>query len=374
MSLLRFFANPANRENQKKYVDALIRELARDYDSPAVRSAPVHAVYVGGGTPTALDAEDLNRLVEAARKYLPLANDCEITIEGRIFNFDEDKIDACIAAGGNRFSIGVQSFDTDIRRKMGRLAPQQDIVERLELLKDKDQAAVIIDLIFGLPGQTMDIWEKDMDAFLELGLDGVDLYQLIRFPGGTLQKAINNNQLPPAVGTAERSAMFAKGVERMNRARYRRLSISHWGRAFRERNLYNLFMKAKSTCLAYGSGAGGYLYGHAYFLEGDLEKYLARSGRSKPIVRMLAPDRHEALVCLIAGELELGRIDLVAAGRQMNRDLETLFKPLVSQWVKAGLVSYADGWMTLTLAGEFWQTNLAQGMIDFYKEATAEPA
>lgn len=363
-----FFANPTHKHNQKLYTDALINQIAAESDSPAVKSYPVHAVYLGGGTPTALEAKDLKRILLAIKKYLPLVNDCEITVEGRIFNFGEDKIDACLEGGANRFSIGVQSFDTGLRKTMGRLASKQEIIERLEMLKNKDQAAIVIDLIFGLPGQSMKLWEKDITTFLELNIDGVDLYQLIQFPGGMLKKAFDKNLLPPAADTTQRSVMFARGVELMTDTRCRRLSISHWGRGSRERNLYNLFMKAKANCLAFGSGAGGVIDGTTYFIEGNLEKYLNQAGKSKQVAHMMKPSKHERMICLVAGELELGRIDLNAVGRQLERDLIQLFKPLVTQWIEAGLVTYQDGWMTLTLAGEFWQTNVAQGMIDFYIE------
>lgn len=364
-----FFANASNKDLQKIYIDKLIEELAVDRDMKAVKSGPIHALYLGGGTPTILEAVDLKRLLDAARRYLPLANDCEITVEGRIHNFDDQKIDACIQGGANRFSLGVQSFDTDIRKRMDRLEDKKGIISRLEKLKSTDQASIIIDLIFGLPGQSFEDWESDVKTFIDLELDGVDLYQLIQFPGGKLKKAIDENRLPAAAGITERAEMFERGVDIMKSARYNRLSISHWGRTFRERNQYNLFMKAKSSCLAYGSGAGGYLFGYANFQEGKLKAYLEKAGKEKPIIRILKPSDHEELIRLVAGELELGRINLAAAGKHLNKDLTSLYKPLLSQWEQAGLVTLEDGWMTLTLAGEFWQTNLAQGMIDFYREA-----
>ena len=366
-----FFANPARKEDGKAYTKALIREIEADHEVPAVQNSPIHAVYLGGGTPTALEAGELKRILLAVKKYLPLANDCEITVEGRVFNFKEDKIDACLEGGANRFSIGVQTFDTNIRKKLGRVASRDKILKRLETLKKKDNAAVIIDLIYGLPDQSMEIWEEDIKTFFELDLDGVDLYQLIQFRGGLLEKAVMDGKVSALADTAQRSVMFARGVELMTNARYKRLSISHWGRTFRERNLYNLFMKQKTHCLAYGSGAGGNLFGYTYFLEGNLKSYLASVGSHKPIIMMMAPSKHEVLIKQIAGELELGRIDLIKTGKFLNLDIETIYAPLMSQWEKAGLVEYKDGWVTLTLAGEFWQTNLAQNMIDYFKEAVA---
>ena len=160
------------------YTKALVRELEADQDSDLVQSHPVNAVYLGGGTPTTLESNDLKLVLETVRRCLPLANDCEITVEGRASDLTDEKIQACLKGGANRFSIGVQTFDTDIRTGVGRLADRQTVMESLLRLKQTNHAAIIIDLIFGLPEQTMTIWEKDVDTFLDLELDGVDLISL----------------------------------------------------------------------------------------------------------------------------------------------------------------------------------------------------
>lgn len=365
-----FFANPAQKDNMQAYAKALIRELEADQDLDLVQSHPVNAVYLGGGTPTALESNDLKQVLDTVRRCLPLANDCEITVEGRISDLTEEKIQACIKGGANRFSLGVQTFDTTIRRDLGRVEDRQTVMERLLRLKQTNHAAIIIDLIFGLPDQTMAIWEKDIDTFLDLELDGVDLYQLIRFPGGRLDKAVSSGRFKTLADQTQRALMFETGVNRMTLARYRRLSISHWGRKFRERNRYNLAMKEKADCLAYGSGAGGSVNGHMVFLDGNLGTYLETAGKTKPVTRIMTPPAHNRLACLISGSLELGYMDLRGAGRQLGLDLEALFAPLTDQWEKAGLITQEQGWITLTLAGQFWQTNLAQGMIDYYEQTS----
>lgn len=367
-----FFANPARKDDLSAYTKALVREIEADRDTPLVQSGPVHAVYLGGGTPTALSATDIRTVLDTVQRCLPLANDCEITVEGRILDLTDDKIDACIAGGANRFSIGVQTFDDKIRSGLGRVAVREKVLGRLAALRNRDQAAVIIDLIFGLPGQTMAHWKEDIQTFLDLGLDGVDLYQLVRFPGSALDQAARDGRFSVLADQAGRAAMFERGVALMTRARYRRLSVSHWGRAFRERNLYNLAMKEKAACLAYGSGAGGNVNGHMIFLDGNLPAYLKAVGNTKPVTRIMTPSPHDALIRRISGSLELGRMDLRQNGRELGLDLEAIYAPLLRQWKTAGLVLLTDGWVTLTLAGQFWQTNLAQGMIDYFTDAAGD--
>ena len=134
-----FYTKAYGPEESARYTDALLRELALWRDTPMVRSGPVHCVYIGGGTPTSLEADDLRRLLRGIREALPLANDCEITVEGRIHNFGPDKMDTCLEAGANRFSLGVQTFDTALRRSMARKASREDVFSALRRLSGYDQ-------------------------------------------------------------------------------------------------------------------------------------------------------------------------------------------------------------------------------------------
>lgn len=352
-----------------RYVDALLRELAFWRGRPAQEVGPVHALYLGGGTPTALNAPDLRRLLDGLRSFLPLANDCEITVEGRIHNFTPEKMEACLEAGANRFSLGVQTFHTDLRRSMGRLASREQVLDSLRRLRGYDQAAVVVDLIYGFPNQSMDMWLADIRDVLELGLDGVDFYQLNVFGGTPLAKAIERGSLPPAADIPRQAEFFARAVAEMTRARWRRLSISHWGRGSRERNLYNTMVKGPAHCLPFGPGAGGSLHRHFHFIESDYEAWheAVAEGR-KPVRMLMRPKPLANLAKGIAGEMEFGRLDLEAVGKGSGYPTSEILDPLVEQWDRAGLVERDGSWLTLTLAGQFWHVNLAKLMIEYLQQ------
>lgn len=205
----------------------------------------------GGGTPTALEADDLRRILREVKAVLPLANDCEITVEGRLSNFGPDKMEACFDGGANRFSLGVQSFNTAIRQSMGRVSTREELIAQLERLMSYNQAAVIVDLIYGFPRQTMELWLEDIAVAQSLYLDGADCYQLNVYRQTPLGKAIEAGKMPAGADIPMQSAMFAAGVAAMQNAFYRRLSVSHWARTSRERNLYNLYVKGRAHCLAF---------------------------------------------------------------------------------------------------------------------------
>lgn len=370
-----FFMRLLKEGDSLCYTDALLREIEQVSGLPAVISHPIHAVYLGGGTPTALEAGDLRRLIETVRCTLPLANDCEITVEGRITDFGHDKMQACIAGGANRFSIGVQSFDTRVRQGVGRIADRAEVLRGLKALTDLDQGAVIIDLIYGLPGQTMAIWEKDLRTLIEeTDLNGADLYQLNVFKGGPLIKAVDQGRLPAPADIPMQAEMFLRAREIMTRARFRHISMCHWGRGLRERSLYNSLIRYGATCIPIGCGAGGRLHGHYFFQEGNLEAYYRHVGAGeKPVATAILLPKYSPLFREMVGEMEMGRVDLLDLGRQYDLDLETVFSPLLMQWGKIGLVRLpGDGWIELTVAGEFWNVNLAQALIDYLQHYLKE--
>jgi len=171
----RFFEHPYNEKSINNYIKILKKEIEQFADEI---TQPVNAIYFGGGTPTVLSSNNIIQLLRHIKKYIPICNDCEITFESNLYSLSEDKMDACLSSGINRFSIGVQSFDTNVRRRMGRKLEKDDLTRKIKLLKRKGLAVISIDLIYGLPNQTMKIWEDDLRTFIDLGVDGIDLYQL----------------------------------------------------------------------------------------------------------------------------------------------------------------------------------------------------
>lgn len=366
-----FFSRRFQDDAGAAYTDALIRELKDSASASLASSAPVHSVYLGGGTPSALSARDLKRLLDAVRTSLPLANDCEITVEGRIHNFGHDRISACLDGGANRFSIGVQTFHTELRQKMKRFATGDEAVRFIEKLAERDQAAVVIDLIYGFPGQTMEMWTDDLKLASSLPLDGLDLYQLNVFRTSPLFRAIEQGAFPPAPDIGTQAVMFGKGVEFMENERWKRLSVSHWARTQRERNLYNLMMKSRNSCLQYGAGAGGCVSDYMLFNESSIEAYMsAVESGTKPVAVIIAPPDNPEIVKGITGELEQLKLNIRRLGMRAGADLEKLFGNLLLQWKRAGLVTLDDGWVEPTLAGQFWEVNLAQALIDYYNTVT----
>lgn len=352
-----FYQNPSQTDSTARYTDYLLRELSMEASSPLLQGGPIHAIYFGGGTPSALSAQQLHSIISQLRKSLPLAPDCEITVEGRIFNFDDERIDACLEAGANRFSVGVQTFNTRIRQRMGRKASRDEAIHFLTNLASRDRAAVVCDLMFGLPHQTPETWQEDLAIVRQLPLDGVDLYALNLLPTTPLAKSVENNRIElPTL--AQQCDFYCSGAESLAQAGWHQLSNSHWARTTRERNLYNLLIKQGADCLALGSGAGGSLQGHAYMQHRSLDNYyrLIDSGQ-KPLMMMTQASGEHPWRAKLQSGIEVGRLDL----SELITDPYPLM-PLIAQWHQSHLLKDDSFCLRLTNSGRFWASNIMQAL------------
>jgi oxygen-independent coproporphyrinogen-3 oxidase len=365
-----FYNKPyRNADESRIFTDHLIRELQLWADRPVQQMDPVHTVYFGGGTPTALEAGDIKRLLDAVHAYLPLANDAEITFEGRLSNFGIDKMEACISGGVNRFSLGVQTFDTKTRQAVGRRSTKEQLIAQLERLLSFDQAAVVVDLIYGFPYQTLETWVEDLCIVDELGLDGVDCYQLRVFPGSPLHKYIENGKLPAGPDHKLRAEMFAMSVEMLTNFNWNRLSVSHWGRTRRERNFYNYFAKTRSDNLAFGPGGGGSLHGCAYMGERRVDEWMkaVQEGR-KPVSVLLNRAKHWDFNRAISEHMELNYFNLNKITQEFSSPLlQKHLEPVLANWTDAGLMVRRGDFHHLTVAGQFWQPRMTQLLMDITK-------
>lgn len=350
-----FYRNAWQADAGRAYVDRLIAELAHE-----ARLRPpggsVDAVYFGGGTPTALSAADLTRLLHAVREYLPLAPDCEITVEGRISHFSDDKIEACLAAGATRFSIGIQTFDPHLRRRLGRQHGGDEAAAYLRHLRQYD-VTLVADLIFGLPAQDDACWMRDIDVALDLGLDGVDVYAFNCYPSLPINRLIEKGTLPPAQDLASQTRHYAWATRRLLDAGWAQLSNSHFGApGGRERNRYNSLVKSGRDCAAFGSGAGGQRAGLAYQVNGDLGAYLATPAAQKPFGHSSATSPNKDFFAAIQGQMEKGGLDLaLLAGKPAAQ-------ALIPVWHAQGLLDTSAGHAGLTLAGRFWAPTMIRAL------------
>ena len=358
-----FFQNGTSQNVEDQYIDGLVSELKLASERPRLKDGLIHAVFIGGGTPTSLSPANSERLLKAIKEYLPLANDYELTLEGRIHDLIPENLDVWMANGVNRMSIGVQSFNTEVRQMVGRLDTKETVLERLAALKAYGQCSVVIDLIYGLPGQSMEVWEQDLADLVSSGVDGADLYQLNVFDGSDLNKDIANGKVPAAATTAMQGDMFKFGRKYLDERSYRRLSAAHWSANNRERSLYNILAKAGVPMFPFGSGAGGNVDGYGMMLHRALKPYEDMVSRGeKPFMALMKQSELQSVVNQVVSQLEQGFLNIMSLVTLDPRleELNWLYK----LWEERGLLTYNGLLYKLTAAGEFWTVNLTQSTLE----------
>ena len=144
-SFCPFFSCVGTAAERRDYVELLKQELSRAEGS--FLSFPVNSIYFGGGTPSDLRPDELSGLLEILHRKFKLANDCEITLESRIDGLNDDIVDAALAGGVNRFSLGVQTFDTELRRKLGRVSDRNTVLDTIARLAARNHASVAADIL-----------------------------------------------------------------------------------------------------------------------------------------------------------------------------------------------------------------------------------
>lgn len=359
------------------YVNDLMKELEMVAESTYARSLPFNAVYFGGGTPTDLSPKDLKRIMTHLNNNWNLANDCEITLEGRLYGFNDDKVDACLENGINRFSFGLQSFNTKIRRMMGRIEKREVLFQRLGEILKTNGVNVSADLIYGFPEQTNEIWMDDLQSIIESGVDSASIYRLKQMPNSPIQEMVDKGKLSPPASLEDQAKQFTLSNEFFRSMNAKRAGVTHWSFTNRERCIYNSISAYGGSVLPVGCGAGGNLGKYRLMQGMSLQEYSGYIARGeKPVGMMVSENRSNKALGMLNGELHLNLgVNLKELSRKTGTmGLNEVFSPLFKQWDKAGMVTYNNktGLMCLTDAGVFHAPTIQQKILDYYKWKTEE--
>jgi oxygen-independent coproporphyrinogen-3 oxidase len=235
---------------QQRYVDALIADLEEAL--PFVWGRRIHTIFIGGGTPSLFEPEQIERLLAAIRARLPLEPGCEITLEANPGSFERDRFRAFRGAGVTRLSIGVQSFDDARLAALGRV---HDATEARAAIEEAQSAfeTFNIDLMYALPGQTLEQCEADLAAALAFAPPHLSAYQLTIEPNTFFAK-----HPPPLPDDDLAFAMLDRIAERTSIAGLERYEVSAYARP-QHRARHNLNYWEFGDYLGIGAGAHGKL-------------------------------------------------------------------------------------------------------------------
>jgi oxygen-independent coproporphyrinogen-3 oxidase len=245
------FAVVGGEDNRmSEYIDAVVAEIAME-----PQWSTLDAVFVGGGTPSRLPAEQMQRILDALAVRFGLADDAEITLEANPEDWSQDHSDALADMGFNRVSFGVQSFDPVVLVSLGRLHTPAQAAESIAVARASGFASVSVDLIYGHPVETEVSWLDTLNTAIEVGPDHVSTYSLTVEPGTELWKQVRSGA--PAPDSDIQADRWEQAAELLGRAGYVRYEVSNHARPGHACR-YNLSVWGQGEYVAFGMGAHGY--------------------------------------------------------------------------------------------------------------------
>jgi len=287
------------------YVGALLQEAAAW--SGVCASRTVATVYFGGGTPSLLPFAEMERLIEGLRQRFAVATEAEVSLEANPESVDLAYLRGLRTLGFNRLSLGVQSFDEEELRFLGRIHTAAGAAAAYDAARRAGFADVGLDLIFGLPEQRPSRWRRSLARALRLGPEHLSLYALTVEEGTPLARAMSEGKVQEPDEDAQ-AAMYTESEERLEAAGYEHFEISNWARPG-HRCRHNLTYWETRPYLGLGAGAHSYL-GGCRFANTPLPKDYIK------LVQASGPPEEGA------GGLDLSRMPQVASLERLDEQTE----------------------------------------------------
>ena len=233
----------------------------------------VGTVYFGGGTPSMMTPEQIGTVLEGIRRWLVLEPDAEVTLEANPQDVDAAKLRAWRQYGVNRLSMGVQTFDDAKLRAIGRRHTAEQAFAAVAAAKEAGFGNISIDLIYGLPGETMDDWKLDVEKVIGLEIQHVSAYCLSYENGTELTKMLERGEIQEVDEEME-NAMYDYLVEALAAAGLEQYEVSNFAKPGFESRHNSSYWKGVPY-LGVGAGAHSYNGKSRQWNCSDLEKYIA---------------------------------------------------------------------------------------------------
>ena len=355
-----FYSLPRSEEKMDAYTAALLRHI--EEVAPRTAAHRVDTVYFGGGTPSYLGPDRLTKLLRTLRKRCPVARDAEITLEANPDSAcDVKALRALRRAGFNRISLGVQSADDGLLRAIGRIHTFAQVQEAVAAVRKAGFKNLSMDLIYGLPGQTMQQWEDTLAAVIALAPEHVSCYGLKLEPGTPLYDRRDSECFPDDDAQAD---MYLYAVTVLAQNGYEQYEISNFAKpGFASR--HNLKYWHMEEYAGFGPGAHSDFGGVRYAYTKDLEGYIRGVRDHAPMLsesdRIPPLDRDTEWVML--GLRTTAGLDPKAFERRFRRRF-TCFLPFLDQCARAGYAVEEDGRWHLTPRGFLVSNQIIGGMLD----------
>ncbi|WP_428846043.1 radical SAM family heme chaperone HemW [Moorella sp. E306M] len=336
-------------EEMAAYCRALEREM--DLVAGKWQPGPAATVYIGGGTPTLLPARNLEQVLDAVDRFFGRQPGAEVTVEANPGTVDDAKLRVLLAAGVNRLSLGVQSLDDDLLAAMGRIHRRRDIYEAFDQARRAGFSNINLDLIFGLPGQTLDGWRATLKEAIALQPEHIAAYSLQVEEGTPWGKLAAAGELP-LPGEELELAMYQEARQMLAAVGYQQYEISNFARPGYQCR-HNLTYWLNQPYLGLGAAAASYWRGRRWQNYSELHRYrhvLSRGRLPRAEIETLTPHQQMAETMFMGLRLMAG-VDLEDFRQRFGVDAREVYARELAGLYRAGLVEEKDGHLRLTEKG-----------------------
>jgi len=389
-----------------KYLVALKKEIVNYASRPYLKDGECISGYFGGGTPTALSTPQLEDLLTVVFQQFNMRKDASFTIETTPNEVDGEKAAMLLEHGVDRISMGVQSFDDTLLKNIGRTHTAEKARKKLAELRKAGFKHVCIDLMCGLPGQTLKQWEDTIDEFLSLKLESLSIYTYLVIPDSKLYSEIQRGSMPPPPSAEVLNEMYNIGVKKILRGGYFAVTANDFGRDpfgkglekwGPEVQVYNLGEEGLNAMvastfpptahlnhtwyecgdlLALGSGAYGYIKDHMYLNEPNIHEYITRLESGKlPIVSgsYVSPEEKMARSMVLGTKfLKLLRKDFE---KQHGVDMMQIFGEQIKTLEQRGLIEMSEDALQVTFPkGWYYMDNISKAFYTPFNYRLPQPS
>ena len=348
------------------YTRALIAEICH---WGALLGRPrVGTIFFGGGTPSYVPGQAIDSILEAVRGAFQVMPGAETTMEANPGDLSGERLSSLPQRGINRLSIGVQSLDSSLLKLLGRRHSSQEAVEAFRSARRAGFANISLDLMYGIPHQTLEQWRDTLNEVLSMSPEHLSLYCLTLEEGTPMAQQVRLGEIPESDPDLA-ADMYLLAEELLEQAGYGHYEISNWARPSRE-SLHNLTYWRNQAYLGVGPGAHSYLGEWRFHNINSPREYIRRIGTVSPPGSSLEAISHEAIgqvptvesVETIEQRLEMAEtmmlglrleegVSLEGFANRFDRVLLSVYADQVRELTSFGLLEQKDGVLCLTGQG-----------------------
>lgn len=336
-----------------QYTQALLHEIDRQA-AVTCSSNPIQSIYFGGGTPSLLSSGQIARVLERVNARFQVDAGAEITLEANPATLDRDKLVGMLEAGINRISLGVQSFNDNELQMLGRVHNSSDVFKTIDIIKSLPLKNYNIDLIYGLPGQSIEGWLGNLQQLMSCHPRHISMYLLQLDPVTPMGQEVDSKRmlLPDDDSVAD---MYYAGIDYLTGKGYRQYEISNLSLPGAECR-HNIFYWQAESYLGLGAGAVSYGKGRRWRNLPDINAYLncCQSQETCPIEELEHMDEQGIISdAVILGLRMTDGIDLERFSQRFGIDLASYYKEVIKLCRAQGLLEMEQGRLFLTKTGYF---------------------